>query len=318
MLVSVVIPSYNHSAYIMSAVDSVLGQSFKKLELIVVDDGSKDNSIELLRQVRDPRFILHAQENQGAHAAINRALSLCQGDYIAILNSDDVFHRDRISECLVAMDSAGADLASTWIEIIDANGAGKGVKRGWENMRPGWASGAGEHGFWNRNDFRLNLLSSNFVSTTSNIVMRRSVYDRIGGMRNLRYAHDWDFMLRAAAEVECTLVRAPLMQYRLHGANTISTHRKWMLFEVCWVLASNLHRFEGKVLYGAATKSVEERIAMLHGVNASIRVNGCDRLLWILRQYIDSRRAAGCPAPGEDLLDDPTLRQAFIDLVVDE
>lgn len=318
MLVSVVIPSYNHGAYIMSAVDSVLGQSFKKLELIVVDDGSKDNSVELLRQVRDPRFILHAQDNQGAHAAINRGLSLCQGDYIAILNSDDVFHRDRISECLAAMDSAGADLASTWIEVIDADGAKKGVKRGWENMRPGWASGAGVDGFWNRDDFRLNLLSSNFVSTTSNIVMRRSVYGRIGGMRNLRYAHDWDFMLRAAAEVECTLVRAPLMQYRLHGANTISTHRKWMLFEVCWVLAANLHRFEGRELYGPSAGSAEERIAMLRGVDASIRVGCCDRLLWMLRQYIDSRRTAGCSAPGEDLLDDAVLRQAFINLVVEE
>lgn len=317
MLVSVVIPSYNHGTYVMSAVESVLGQSFKKVELIVVDDGSRDDSVDLLRQVRDPRFSLHVQENQGAHAAINRGLSLCQGDYIAILNSDDVFHRDRIAECLAAMDSGRADLACSWIEIIDANGAGKGIKRGWQNMRPGWASGAGEQGFWNRDDFTLNLLSTNFVSTTSNIVMRRSVYNRIGGMRNLRYAHDWDFMLRAAAEVECTLVPAPLMQYRLHGANTISTHKKWMLFEVCWVLAANLHRFEGRELYGGAMDA-QARIATLKGIDASIRVGNCDRLLWILRQYIDSRRATGCAEPGEDLLEDPVLRQAFIDLVVEK
>ena len=315
MLVSVVIPSYNHSRYIASAVESVLGQTFRKLELVVIDDGSSDDSVELLRKVRDPRFSLHVQENQGAHAAINRGLSMCQGDYIAILNSDDVFHPERIAQCLQALDSTAADLASSWIEIVGANGETKGIKRGWENMRPAWASGAGAHGFWHRADFRLNLLSTNFVSTTSNIVMRRSVYNRIGGMRNLRYAHDWDFMLRAAAEVECTLVPMPLMQYRVHGANTISSNRSWMLFEVCWVLAANLHRFEGRELYGPGVESVEDRIAMVRGVSQSIRVEGCDRLFWILRQYIDSRRAAGALDAGEDLLEDVALRNAFIDLV---
>ncbi len=318
MLVSVVIPSYNHARYIMSAVDSVLGQSFRKIELVVVDDGSKDESVEMLRRVRDPRLKLHVQENQGAHAAINRGLALSQGDYLAILNSDDVFHPDRISECLSSMDASGADLACTWIEVVDAVGASKGVKRGWQNMRPGWASGPGSHGFWNGDDFRLNLLSSNFVSTTSNILMRRSVLNRVGGMRNLRYAHDWDFMLRASAQVPCMLVPKPLMQYRLHGANTISTYRKWMMFEVCWVLAANLHRFEGSDLYGLETADVEQRIAMLRSVDASIRVGGCDRLLWILRQYINSRARAGDPAPGEDLLEDATLREAFIELVDDE
>lgn len=318
MLVSVVIPSYNHARYIMTAVESVLGQSFRKLELIVIDDGSRDKSVELLKTVRDPRFVLYVQENQGAHAAINRGLSLCQGDYLAILNSDDVFHPDRIAECLVAMDSGGLDLACSWIQIIDAEGEGESIKRGWQNMRPGWASGSGTHGFWNGDDFRLNLLSTNFVSTTSNILMRRSVYGRIGGMRNLRYAHDWDFMLRAAAEVSCGLVPKPLVQYRLHGANTISTYRKWMMFEICWVLAANLHRFEGRDLYGSDAESAERRIAAVQAVAASIQVGGCDRLLWILRQYIDSRRIVGDPAPGEDLLDDPVLRQAFIDLVGDE
>lgn len=318
MLVSVVIPSYNHARYVRGAVESVLGQTYSKLELVVIDDGSRDESVSILSGIRDPRFTLQVQENRGAHAAINQGLSSCQGDYLAILNSDDLFHPQRLSECISFMDAHGVDVACSWIQVIDADGASKGIKRGWYNMRPAWANGSGAHGFWNGDDFHLNLLSTNFVSTTSNIVMRRSVYERVGGMRNLRYAHDWDFMLRAAADAPCGLVPQPLVQYRLHGANTISTHKHWMLFEVCWVLAANLHRFEGRDLYGPAVAGVEQRIAMVRGIDASIRVAGCDRLLWMLRQYIDARKRAGDDRADEELLADPTLRQAFIDLVAKE
>lgn len=315
MLVSVVIPSYNHARFVMKAVDSVLSQSYRKIELVIVDDGSRDESVSLLRSVRDPRMKLHVQENQGAHAAINRGMALAQGDYIAILNSDDEFCPGRISECMGALEASGADIACTWIDVVDEEGASKGIKRGWQNMRPAWAADGQKDGFWNGDDFCLNLISSNFVSTTSNILMRRSVIDQVGVMRNLRFAHDWDFMLRAAARVPCELVPKPLMKYRLHGANTISTNQKWMMFEVCWVLAANFYLFEGRQLYGGDSVGWQTMATMVRAVDASVQVGGCDRLLWILRQYIDSRRAAGDAAPGEDLLDNAQLRQAFIDLV---
>ncbi|MCD9005778.1 glycosyltransferase [Luteimonas sp. XNQY3] len=313
MLVSVVIPSYNHERFLRQAVDSVLSQSHRRIELVVVDDGSRDGSVGLLKQIHDPRLVVHVQENQGAHAAINRGLALAQGDVLAILNSDDVFHPDRISTCVRALDDEGSDLVCTWIEVVDADGTSKGIKQGWKNMRPGWASASGPEAFWSGEDFTLNLLAGNFVSTTSNIVMRRSVYDRVGGMRNLRFAHDWDFMLRAAGEVMCGIVPRPLMQYRLHGSNTITSNRAWMLFEACWVLAANFHRFEGRRLY--AQDDVQDQIAMVRAIAASVRVGGCDRLLWMLRQYLDARRAAGDPAPDEALLEDAVLRQAFIELV---
>ena len=94
--VSVVIPSYNHAAYIREAVDSVLSQSLSDLELIVVDDGSQDESLDILAGYSDRRFHLYTQLNQGAHAAINRGLHAAAGDYLAILNSDDAYHPQRL------------------------------------------------------------------------------------------------------------------------------------------------------------------------------------------------------------------------------
>ena len=130
-------------------------------------------------------------------------------------------------------------------------------------------------------------------------------------MRNLRFAHDWDFMLRAAAAFRCSEVAAPLLDYRVHGANTISSNRRWMLFEVVWVLAANLHRFHGAPLFAAeAPELLAEEVRLFAN---SVNVQGLDRLFWILLTYLQARRAAG--APETELLDDAGLRQVFVDLV---
>ena len=70
--VSVIIPSYNHELFIQQAIDSVLSQSYKNLELIVIDDGSTDHSLEILSKIEDHRYTFIAQDNQGAHNASRR------------------------------------------------------------------------------------------------------------------------------------------------------------------------------------------------------------------------------------------------------
>lgn len=89
--VSVVIPTYNRGAFIRDAVDSVLAQSYRNLEVIVVDDGSTDNTAAILAAIDDPRLHYIRQENQGRSHARNVALRLAVGDYIAFLDSDDIY-----------------------------------------------------------------------------------------------------------------------------------------------------------------------------------------------------------------------------------
>ncbi|MDN7944087.1 glycosyltransferase [Burkholderia multivorans] len=311
-LVSVVIPSYNHARYIRQAVNSVLGQSHRELELIVIDDGSKDESLEYLRTVTDPRFRLIEQPNAGAHNAINRGLEAAKGSYLAILNSDDVFHPTRLEVALDALAGGAVDLVATWIEVIDADGNTRGVKEGWHNMLP-WPIARPERTFAACSDFAKNLLMTNFVSTTSNVVFSRRLYERVGGMRNLRFAHDWDFLLRAARAFECTLIPQPLLQYRIHSSNTISSNRAWMLFEICWVLAVGMMLYEGDVLYGAPD---HDRLAAdVRAIAESINAQGNDRIIWMIRQFIDARRRAGETAPELRLLDDKALRDVFIEYI---
>jgi glycosyltransferase involved in cell wall biosynthesis len=111
--------------YIAEAIDSVLEQTFRNWELIVIDDGSTDGTRDLL----DTRYAGHSQirliyqDNQGAHHAINTGMALAKGRYISILNSDDVYHPDRLQTLLMHCDATPCALAFTPLRPIDAQSA---------------------------------------------------------------------------------------------------------------------------------------------------------------------------------------------------
>ncbi len=307
-LASVIIPSYNHAPYIRQAVESVLGQSHNNLELIVIDDGSTDTSLDYLRTVDDPRYKLIEQSNAGAHNAINTGLSLAKGQYLAFLNSDDVFHPERLASCISRL-SEDTDLVASWIEIINKKGKVLGIKKGWHNMLP-WEFKQPVNDIADVDDFTLNLLASNFVSTTSNIVFTRKLYETIGGMKNLRFAHDWDFLLRANRYFSCELIDRPLLQYRIHKTNTISSDRAWMLFEICWIFAVHLKHFTVKSF--SKSNAVDDLSTEVNFLANSINLQGNDKVLWLLLQYLDKQKKIGVIAPEDALLNNVKLRDIFI------
>jgi glycosyltransferase involved in cell wall biosynthesis len=301
-LVSVIIPSYNHADYLTNAIDSVLDQTYENIEVIVIDDGSSDDSVNYLRQIKDPRFNFYCQPNQGAHVAINRGLGLASGEFLAILNSDDAFHPERVKELTAEFrNDPELELVATWIEVIDGDGRQLAIKEGWHNLEP-WPIAHPELSFEQTDDFGLNLLRGNFVASTSNILMRRSLFERIGGMRKLRFAHDWDFLMRAASSVKCKLVPKPLLKYRVHETNTIKSNRAWMLFDICWVLAANLHRFEDAKLFNGS--DLRASMANLITLYESINLQGNDKVFWAMRAFIQSLRSQGIEHPEELLLED--------------
>lgn len=311
-LLSVIIPSYNHEKYIGQAIESVLQQSYWNLELIVIDDGSTDRSREVIESYQDKRMSFIWQENSGAHAAINRGLAMAKGDYLAILNSDDVFSMNRFEVMIKEMqENPQIGFLCSYIQVIDSNGGKLGVKKGWRNMEP-WTLSHPELSFAGREDFKLNLLLWNFTSTTSNFLFTRGLYETIGGMRNLRFAHDWDFALRAAEVTECKLIEKPLMNYRIHKSNTISSDKKWMLFEIIWIWAANLERFYGK-LFCLDQKDAEDIFTLAESLN----LQGNDRVFWMIRSFIEAQRKIGVEHPEEILLEEEGIRKRFLEYVVE-
>jgi glycosyltransferase involved in cell wall biosynthesis len=258
-----VIPAYNHEAFVAESVASALSQDTGALEVIVVDDGSTDRTAEVLEQfVSDPRFTMKRQANVGAHASLNCLLEEARGRFIFILDSDDLFEPDRLQRLAASLEGdKGAVLASSWITVIDESGAELGVKRAWANMPP-WARCGPPPHLSDLNDPALALLQENWVATTSNFAMRRELVAEHGlRFSDLRYTHDWDFLLSAAALGRITVVDEPLLRYRVHGRNTIRegdadpAADALMRLEVLWTLG----RHSTSIIELAAQRGFDRR-----------------------------------------------------------
>lgn len=125
ILVSVIMPAYNSEKYIGRSIESVLAQDHDNFELIVVDDGSKDNTRAIAQEYasRDSRIKVLEQANQGVSAARNYALENASGEYVAFLDSDDLWDTDNLSVMVEAGENTDAGLICAGMDIINADGS---------------------------------------------------------------------------------------------------------------------------------------------------------------------------------------------------
>jgi glycosyltransferase involved in cell wall biosynthesis len=215
MRIAAVIPLYNHEAFVAAAIDSLLVQSLPPDRIIVIDDGSTDRGLEVVRAFGDSRIESLRQENSGAHAALNRGIAMAADcDLVAILNSDDVFHPHRLERCAehLARHPEHA-LVCTGLELIDDHG----VELDDDEPKARWV-----HRVWQarRDDLIEWLGIANFAKTTSNFVARhRFLSER--PFAPYRYVHDYHLLIRATLEGALGLLPERLLFYRTHATNTI-------------------------------------------------------------------------------------------------
>jgi glycosyltransferase involved in cell wall biosynthesis len=215
-LFSIVMPSYNHAAYVTAAVKSVLEQTIDDLELIIIDDGSSDRSPAILTELvaRDSRAQLFSRANKGAPATINEGISCARGKWIGIINSDDVYYSNRLELMLEAVERNGTDWGFSRVDFIDAEGKPA------PDEQASWYRGI-------QSDIRSTptvgyaLLKHNMTITTGNLFFAYSLFDLLGPFRDLQLVHDWDFALRLLCRAEPVYVDQALYSYRLHEQNTI-------------------------------------------------------------------------------------------------
>jgi len=219
-LVTVVIPSYNHAQFIGQAIRSVVDQTYKNLELIVIDDGSTDGSASVVKNILakvgpfDGK--LFAQDNMGAHYTINRGISLARGDYIAILNSDDYYYPQRIERLLAKAMHDGCDFVFSKIDHVSDKGFHLNDTGRIRSSYLSAYSGVGRYP--HIGDV---LLGYNLAVTTSNFFMKKSLVDKVGLFHDYQLVHDWDFLLRVLLVSEPCFVDEPLLAYRVHDHNTL-------------------------------------------------------------------------------------------------
>jgi glycosyltransferase involved in cell wall biosynthesis len=224
-LVSVVVPSYNHARYVVDALRSVFRQTYRNLELIVFDDGSKDDSpavIDALLEKECP-FPYHfvARENRGAAATLNEAIARASGEYVNPLNSDDEFEPGRIEHMVERVANRSREWGFSAVVAMQATG--EPIPDSSIDERVASLRRATET---NAVPFGIALLQYNYAISTGNLFFSRSLYGKLHGFDDLRYNHDWDFAVRALWHAEPEFVALPLYRYRMHGSNTILESRE--------------------------------------------------------------------------------------------
>jgi glycosyltransferase involved in cell wall biosynthesis len=217
--VSVVLPAFNHARYIGEALDSVVVQNVDGLEIIVIDDGSSDDTATIAEQILERHshpYRVIRQPNRGAHAAINAGLSLARGEYISLLNSDDRYVPGRLPTLLDHARRRNGRFLITRIRHID--GAGHPL-----------ADETPHRYYYERCLSSIELFPSagfeflrhNPASTSGNFFFHHSLLRQVGPFRDYKLCHDWDYLLRALLVEEVVLLDATLYEYRVHPDNTL-------------------------------------------------------------------------------------------------
>jgi glycosyltransferase involved in cell wall biosynthesis len=186
-IVTVVTPAYNVAKYVGETVDSVLGQTFHDFEYLVVDDGSMDNSLDIMKvHVRDdPRFRLIQGEHRGTSAARNTGIREAKGEYIAFLDGDDRWHPKFLEQQLRLIQSLPPDVGVVFCRSRIVLENGTLVFFQWQRA--------------GRYDFDDMLVNSNPARNTSSLLIRKSCFADVGVFdEELRYCEDLDMWLRIA------------------------------------------------------------------------------------------------------------------------
>ncbi len=219
--VAVVVPAFNHEEFVAAALESVYAQTYRDLEIVVVDDGSRDATADVARRAlaRSPfphRMIV--RENRGAAATINDGIGLATAPFINVLNSDDAFAPKRIATMVREVAVRGREWGFSAVDLIDA--AGALVDPLHDSRAYALACAIAAVPFARTTGFAI--LAANVAVSSGNLFFSRELWAALGGFRDLRYNHDWDFALRALWRDEPVFVRDGLYRYRLHGGNTIT------------------------------------------------------------------------------------------------
>ena len=223
-LVSVVLPTFNRSRTLARAMRSVLGQGYSNLELIVVDDGSTDDTAGLVASFSDPRIRYEKLErNQGASAARNRGLELARGEFIAFQDSDDEWLADKLERQVASARGARAEsIAVFHMKVVYGRDEQRVYGPGRVCCVPRLDDEAGERDFL-KISHRQNVISPQTLMFSSNVL------DKIGGFDKLLVnSVDWDFSLRLVAASSVIFIEEPLVMTYIQD-DSISTLRKNMV-----------------------------------------------------------------------------------------
>ncbi|MUG99156.1 glycosyltransferase [Scytonema sp. UIC 10036] len=206
--ISVIIPAYNAKRTILETIQSVQQQTFSNFEIIVINDGSTDNTLELLQSVKDKRLKVFSYENGGLPVARNRGITHAMGEFLAFLDADDKWTPDKLELQLTALqERSEAGLAYSWTYYWyeEQNSVSPSTPVFFEG------------------NVQANLLVNNFIANGSNPLIRKQAIESTGEFDpTLKSCEDWDYWLRLATHWNFVVVPKHQVYYRISSISMSS------------------------------------------------------------------------------------------------
>jgi glycosyltransferase involved in cell wall biosynthesis len=249
--VSVVIPTYNRADKVGKTIESALAQTFRDLEVIVVDDGSSDDTGRVLSEAFGDRIRYFAQANQGASMARNKGIELARGEWIAFLDSDDLWEKDKLEYQLKALEQSGPQCGGCYTDTRFFNYPEDRTmfQMAEKNYR--------HEGIMGVNNDVLRLLvrpgGAGMVVCLSSFMVRADVARKAGGFDpKLLYSQDSEFMFRLAMATGFCYVNRPLVWFDRSPAEIrhVGVSSEWNKME--FFLQDSQIRLEGLLRLGGA------------------------------------------------------------------
>ena len=224
--VSVIISTYNGEADLPESVSSILSQTFSDFELIIVDDGSDDCTTDLLKTFADPRIkVLYNERNLGIAGSQNRALSAATGEYLALMDHDDISLPNRLQTHVDFLDKHPETgmLASNSININRNNEVTSHARYPVDEVEFAW-----------------NTLILGCPNVHTTLMIRRSALDHVGGYENrLRYACDYDLISRLILSTQVANLEEPLVKWREHAGSVSRSKTDALMSEAAAIAKNN-------------------------------------------------------------------------------
>ena len=230
-VVSVVVPNLNKGEYIGEAIGSLLAQTLADIEVIVVDNGSQDSSLQVIEDYRrmDSRVSLVSEPRLGTAVALNAGMSRARGEFLTVLGSDDVCHPDRLGMQVQKLREGDASVCYTESWVLDESGreTGRLWNRDKAHLPPNY------EGYIFHELLRRDFTLGGTVMTT------REASEEVPFNEALGYGEDWDFCVRLARRFRFTYVPDALYGYRVYSKNT------WAKGNETRVLSNHIKLFQG-------------------------------------------------------------------------
>jgi hypothetical protein len=204
-LVTTIIPTFNHGRFICDALDSVISQSYKEIEIIVVDDGSIDDTVERVAKYGNAVKYLY-QENRGCGPARNTGIIKACGNFVAFLDADDIWQKEKIEKQIEVINAyPGTGVVGCGFNYIDNNGKFKSkpiIKRNYKRS----------------NALYNDLMVRNIIyGSSSGALVKKECFNKVGLFdEKLPYREDWDMWFRIGRIYDIRFVEEALVYIRLH------------------------------------------------------------------------------------------------------